>query len=395
MAKVVVIGAGASGIIASLRLSYENEVVLLEKNDKIAKKILITGNGHCNYWHDNLNINSYETDDRDGLQEILDKANDTLDYLYSLGLYPKVVDGYYYPRSNQAYSVKEIFMQNLLKRKVNIIYNAIVNDILKENGKFKIKYNDEVIEADKVIVACGSKAYPKTGSEGDSYKLLEKLGHSINEVKPALTSLVTSGDFLKEWSGIRVDAKVHLLVNDKEIKSAEGEMQLTDYGVSGICIFNLSSIASRYSNEKVQIKINFLPEINDFNAWISDRANALPNHTLEQMLESIFSYKLVNIFLHLSHISKNAYYKSLTIKEKESLCNVITSLTLDVLKTGSFDKAQVCLGGVPLKEINPKTMESKIISGLYLCGEEIDVNGECGGYNLAFAFITGYIAGGE
>lgn len=394
--RAIVIGAGASGLIAALKASEISDVTILERNDKAGKKLLLTGNGHCNYWNEDITIQKYEADSPDLIAKIITEQNkeDTLNFLYKLGIYPKVINGYYYPYSRQSYSFREVLMQNISKKKIPIIYNALVKNIIKENNEFIIFYNDEVIKADKVIVATGSKAYPKTGSDGSFYAILKFLGHSVNPIYPALTSLVSEGGYLKKWSGIRTDAKVSIFVNDKLIKEESGEVQLTDYGISGVCVFNLSSIAAQnIGSNKVTVALNFLPNIADAESWLNKRAGDLPHLNMKEILESLFSYKLTDIFLQKAGINQGAYYKSLTIKEKESLIKILTSFELNIMDTGSFDKAQVCKGGIPLKEINSFSMESKIISGLYLVGEILDVNGICGGYNLAFAFISAYIAG--
>ena len=244
-----------------------------------------------------------------------------------------------------------------------------------------------------MIISTGSKAYPKTGSTGDFYPILANLGHKLNPVYPALTSLKCQGDFMNIWSGIRTEARVSIYVQDKLKKEEVGEVQLTDYGISGVCVFNLSSIASAHLSENVKIKLNFLPYVKDFSSWLLQRSNLLPNYTLEEIFESVFSYKLNSIFFHQAKINPKAYYKSLTTSEIKALENAITNFTLDIIDTGDFAKAQVCKGGISLMDINPLTMESKVISNLYITGELLDVNGICGGYNLAFAFISGFIAG--
>lgn len=393
--RTVVVGGGASGLIAALKASENSEVIILEKNDKLGKKLLLTGNGHCNYWNKEIDTTKYESDSLELLKNILteDNINKVYKYLYTLGIYPREKDGYIYPYSNQAYSFREVLEQNIIKKKIKVIYNAKVSNIKKENNKFIITYNNENITSDKLIISAGSKSYSKTGSSGDLYPILENLGHKINPLYPALTSLKCDSDFTKIWSGIRTDAKVSIYVNDKLKKEEVGEVQLTDYGISGVCVFNLSSIASSHIGENVKVVINFLPNITDFEDFLYKRSKDLPNATMEEMFESIFSYKLNDIFFHNAHINSKAYYKSLTTSEINKLKEIMTNLKLNITGTGDFEKAQVCKGGVSLMDINPLTMESKVISNLYITGEILDVNGICGGYNLAFAFITGYIAG--
>jgi len=188
MSKVVVIGGGASGMIAAIKASEKNEVIILESNDKCGKKILLTGNGKCNYWNDNLVKENYYTDNYDALDKILKHKDVVLDFLYKLGLYPKIKNGYYYPYSSQASSVREILENELLRREVKVLYNSKVKKIEKKD-KFNIYLDGDVIEADKVILATGSKACFRTGSDGSGYGFAEKFGHHINEVLPALVKL--------------------------------------------------------------------------------------------------------------------------------------------------------------------------------------------------------------
>ena len=267
-----------------------------------------------------------------------------------------------------------------------------VEKIDKAKNKFIIKTNNGVIECDKVIIATGSKASPKTGSTGEGYKFLKDFNHTIIEVLPALVQLKTKGNFLKDWSGIRTDVEVSLYINNKNIKSDQGELQWTNYGVSGICIFNLSRFVpiALNNNAKVEVKINFLPFTNTPEDLLKDLNN---NNSINDILEGILNNKLVTVILNKSSINKNKKYNELSSKEKEILIENLTNFTVEVIGTNSYEECQICSGGVPLSEINTKTMESKIINNLHIVGELLDVDGDCGGYNLTFAWITGLLAG--
>lgn len=390
--KIVVIGAGASGIIASLVSSTNNEVVLLDRNDKVGKKILLTGNGRCNYWNSDINIDKYNTDSKENLVKILECKEKVLTYLEELGIYPKIKNGYYYPNSNQASSVQEIFSK-AVEKNVNVVYNCKVEDIVVENGHFIIKSNLDDITCDKVIVACGSKSSPKTGTDGNIFSILDKY-HTVNEVLPSLVPLKVNANFLKDWNNQRVDGKVSLYINNNFIKEEIGEIQLTDYGISGIPTFNISGLASKglNNNKKVEVKINFLPEV-DVKELIESRNNKLLNHTIEELLESVLPYQLVFTLLKISNINRDDSWNNLSSDKKDKLISNISNLTLDITGALDFDRSQVSTGGVSLTEINPNTMESLKVPGMYLVGEVLDVDGICGGFNLAFAFVTGYIAG--
>lgn len=399
MSTVAVIGAGAAGILASLNACKKHRVVLIDANDKCGKKILLTGNGRCNYWNADMGAHMYETDCKDALENIMSDINvfDVLNYLASIGIYPKIKNGYYYPYSNQASSIREIFQKKIESSSIEFKANFKVTDIKKQADGFVITSADgKTVKCDKLVIATGSKAAPKTGSDGSGYDLARRLGHRINTVSPALTSLISHGKFLKEWEKIRCDAKVSLFVNDKFVKEDTGEIQLTSTGISGICTFNISGVAAKSisDGDKVRVAINFMPNLEEgFYDWFSTRCAVLGNATLEQALESIFNYKLMFVLLKEAGVSKDDLWFKLTEDKKKALCNTIERFSLEITGADSYEKAQVCTGGVPLAEVNPYTMESTVTEGLYLAGEILDVDGRCGGYNLAFAFISGYIAG--
>ena len=394
MSKVVVIGAGASGIIASLKAAQKNEVLLIDGNSQCGKKLLVTGNGKCNYWNEDVSLKNYFTSDTDVLNKILEHKNEVLDYLYSLGIYPKVKNGYYYPASGLAASIREIFERELDRCNVKTLYNTKVLNIEKNTDKFIITTEYETIEADKVIIATGSKAAPKTGSDGSCYEIIKNFGHKVNEVLPALVGLKTNDKSIKEWAGVRCDAKISLFIDNKNVIEESGEIQLIEDGISGICTFNISGVVSKalYENKNVLVKINFVPSIENFYDFFEERNGKLNSRTIEELLESILNYKLTSVILKKSRIKKDSYWDNLTDNEKLILIKNITDFDLEINNTNSYDKAQVCTGGIPLNEIN-NNMESIYQNGLYLIGEILDVDGKCGGFNLAFAFITGYLAG--
>ena len=391
--KVVVIGAGASGIIAALVASKNNEVILLDRNDKCAKKILVTGNGRCNYWNSEIGIDKYNTDNVDNLIKILEHKNKVLEYLTNLGIYPKIKNGYYYPNSNQAASVQELLTKELMLNNVNVVNNCKVEKVEKVNNNFEIKTDTMTITCDKVIIATGSKSSPKTGTDGSSFELLKEY-HTINKVLPSLVPVKVNARFLKDWNNLRVDANVKLYINNKLIKEESGEVQLTDYGVSGIPIFNLSGIIARNLdiNNSVNLKLDFLNGVDVLNL-LNDRSNKNPNKNIEELLETVLPYQLVFVLLKESNINKTDNWNTLDLNTKQRLVDNISNLTLEVVDTLDFDRSQVSTGGVSLSEINPNTMESLNVNGMYLIGELLDVDGICGGYNLGFAFISGYLAG--
>ena len=395
MSKVVIIGAGASGLVAAIYAAKaNNEVTILERNSSVGKKILITGNGKCNYFNIDQDIKHYNCQNKEILNQIIttENLNEVLNMFDEIGIVPKIKNGYYYPNSNQAVSVKEALLLECKLLGVNIITDYYVKNIKKQNNQFII--NNE-IKADKIIIATGSKAAPKTGSDGNGYNLVNSLGHSIIKPLPALVQLISDEKDLKLWDKIRCDVKVSLIENNKLIKEETGEIQLTDYGVSGICIFNLSGKVARGidNNKKEEIIINFLPEINDFITFMHQRNTKVKGRNISQLFDGLLNYKLADFLIKKAKINKNKFWNELTQEEKETLNQKVCAFKLNIINTNSFDKAQVCSGGVPLTEINPITMESLKTKDLYFAGEILDVNGDCGGYNLTFAWVTGLLAG--
>ncbi len=398
MKDVVIIGGGAAGIVAAIFAALNNsKVTLLERNDKCGKKLLITGNGRCNYWNSDQNLNHYHTDDIDILKEIKTKENDNkiLDFFDSIGIVHKIKNGYYYPYSNQAISIKNALITKAKLLNVEIINNVFVEEIIKDST-FIINPNKENIRAKKVIITTGGMAASKTGSDGNGYNLAKTFGHTISKPLPALTSLIGEGNYFKKWAGIRSDVIISLYENDKRICTETGEIQLTDYGISGICTFNISRYASIGLNKGKNeiVKINFVPWLNSsLKDYLNQKAKEMKGYSISQILEGFLNYKLVNLLLEKSHIKNDDIWENINESNKKLLVNNITAFKVNITGTNSFDKAQVTTGGIPLTEINPKTMESNKIKGLYFAGEILDVDGDCGGYNLGFAFITGMIAG--
>ena len=397
MKHIVIIGGGASGLLAAIYAKNNNtKVTILERNSFCGKKILATGNGKCNYWNKDQNLKHYNSTNKELLEKIITEENkqEILSFFDNLGIIPKIKNGYYYPYSNQATTIRDALLREVKNKKINIITDFLVENIKKEQEIFKIYSKNNTITADKVIIATGSKASPKTGSDGIGYKLLENFNHHHITPLPALVQLKTSGSYLKEWQGIRTDVEISLLENDKIIKTEIGEIQLTDYGISGICVFNLSRHAAigLSKNKKEEVLINFLPFLKENNQKLTEILSKTTNPLKDQLL-NILNNKLVSVILKESKLNENKTYNELLEEEKHILEEYLTNFKTTIISTNSFEQAQVCSGGIPLTEINLKTMESKIVNNLFIVGELLDVDGECGGYNLTFAWISGMLAG--
>ena len=392
--RIIVIGGGASGIVASIFAKRDNnEVIVLEKNSKCLKKLLITGNGKCNYFNDDFSIDHYYSDCIDKLSGIINSDNKerVLDFFSSIGVVSRIKNGYYYPNSNQSYSVYNSLLKESSIRGVNIVCDCKVLNIVKNNDKFIVSTSNGDYVCDKVIISTGGKSYPKTGSEGDGYLFGSSLGHKLIPVVPSLVGLVSNDKFFKNLSGVRCDACVSL-----GSKNEIGEVQFTDYGLSGICIFNLSNLACRLGN--CSIKINFFYKfgINSFSSFcefFDSVCKKVHGRSICELLEGYLNYKIVNVVLKLCNINNSISWNSLSHDKKELLYEMLTSFNVSIIGTKGFDVAQVSLGGISLDDIDINTFESKIVPGLYFTGEVMDVTGDCGGYNLGFAFLSGMIAG--
>lgn len=403
MKEIIIIGGGASGLIAAIYAAKSgSKVTILEKNKTLGKKILITGNGKCNYWNDDQSLVHYHSNNREILKSILTDNNkqEILNLFNSLGVIPRIRDGYYYPYSNQATSIQTALVKECELNNIEIITETEVLNIKKENNVFKLNTTNGIYTSKKIILSTGSFACPKTGSDGLGYKLATSLEHNLIPPLPALVQLKANTPYLKDWHGIRSDVSVSLIENNQKIATQIGEIQLTNYGLSGICIFCLSGRAARgqSQNKKEQIAINFLHPFNittkeEFINWMDKRNKQVLNRSISDLLDGLLNYKLINLILKLSKIDRTKFWNNLSIKEKYLLGTNLTNFMIDITGTNSFEQAQTCTGGIPLTEINPNTMESTKTKGLYITGELLDVDGDCGGYNLSFAWITGMIAG--
>ena len=395
----IIIGCGASGIVTSIfSKNKNNRVIILEKNKTPLKKLLITGNGRCNYLNEKYSINNYYSKNLDIVDKIItDKnINEVKGFFDSIGIIPKIKNGYYYPVTNQATTIKSALIKEAELKGVEIIYEVEVLDIEKDDSKFIISTNNGDYTCDNLVISTGGVAYPKTGSDGFGFSILKKLGHSIIKPTPALVGLSANEKYFKDLDGVRTDVYLELFEDGKFLKKEEGEIQFTKYGLSGICIFNLTNYISRGLEEGKEeiVKINLVPFIDTLiTPWMDKYAKKNENKNLSELLEGFLNYKLVNVILKESNLDKDKYYLDLSNEEKLNLCKRLRCFKVKIDSTKGFDHAQISNGGIPLDEIDYMSMESKKIKNLYITGEVLDINGDCGGYNLTNAWITGMIAG--
>lgn len=404
MSKVVIIGGGVSGIISAITLkrnNLSNDVIVLERNSSCLKKLLLTGNGKCNYYNENQNINHYHSNNIELLNKIInnDNLNKVLEFWDSIGIIPKIKNGYYYPATSMAVSMKSALLCEVNNLGINIICDSLVINIRKNNESFEVITENETYVADKVIISTGGKSASKTGSDGLGYELAKNFNHTINNPFPSLVQLIGNESYYKEWSGIRCDVELSLYENNNFIKKESGEIQLTDSGISGIVTYNLSGhVSKNLSKNDEIIKINFVPFLNINNLdelvkYIDERNIKLPNRTIDELFDGIINYKLIILFIKLSNIQNKKYWHELSEIEKNKLCDYLINFKFIPVGTKGFDFSQVTCGGVSLKELNLNNFESTLVDNLYFIGEIVDIDGDCGGYNLTFAAISGLLAG--
>ena len=401
MEEIVVVGGGPSGIAAAISAKDNGKnVIILEGKDRIGKKLLMTGNGRCNLTNKNVSAEKYHSSSR----ELLDKVIGTFgikeitDFYSYIGIPVKELDGgKIYPFSLQASSVLDILRLSLEERNIEIRTSCKVKRILHKDKYFSIETSSGIIDSEKIILCAGGNSYKSTGSDGSGYVIAEGLGHSIVRPLPALTALILDYSRLKALSGIKLNGAVKIETKDAAYEES-GEILFTDYGISGPAVFNLSRFASLelYKKREAKLEIDIIPEIGkiQFNEFLRNHFLIFSYRSVSDALIGILNKKLIPILLKESKIDdihKPCYL--LSEEEINSIVNHIKSWSFNVSAAASFDMAQVTIGGVDTSEVSPKTLESKLHKNLYFAGELLDVDGDCGGYNIHFAVSSGYIAG--
>lgn len=397
--RIIIIGGGASGVITALKAKNDNnEVIIIENNDQLLKKLQLTGNGRCNYLNEDYNLSNYTSSDSSRIEQIITEKNiwSVKQFFDNIGLIYKIKNGYYYPFTNQASTVRDILINEINEKDIKVFYKNHVEKIERKDNKFFITTNEREFYSDIVVLATGSYAYPKTGCDGSGYGILKKFGHTIVEPLPALVQLESDFPLSKKWSGVRCDVKLDLIENDEVIAEEEGELQLTDYGLSGICIFNLSNYITRglYEKKKEVVSINFVPFVETLIIpWLERYNRKNEFRSIKKLLEGFLNKKIVDVVLETSEIDGNMNYSELSVSEKLKLSKYLTAFPIKITGTKGFDNCQICSGGVKLSEVDLETMESNIVNNLYITGELLDLNGKCGGYNLTTCWISGILAG--
>ncbi|MDD5687950.1 MAG: NAD(P)/FAD-dependent oxidoreductase [Elusimicrobia bacterium] len=407
---VIVVGGGAAGMFAAGR-SAENgaSVILLEKNAKLGVKFCITGNGRCNITNSGEQesfIDSYGPNGKFLYRALTEFSNgDIILFLERYGVKVMTEDsGKVFPEDGRSESVVNAFQKYIEENNVKVRYNARVGAILvRKDGDIKkvagVKLSDgETIKSKKVILATGGLSYPKTGSTGDGYEMAKSLGHTIVPLNPALVPLETEEDFVKELQGVplygvEVSAKGS---NGKKICDGKGDIMFTHFGISGPVILDMSGIISDHlsKNENVEVSINLLPGKNkqEVDEILLDLFNLNKNKFLNSIMSRLLPKSSVPVFFAHAGIPADIKCNQVSRTQRNNLVDMLADFRIKIKSARPIEEAMVTKGGVSLKEIDPYTMESKLVKGLYFCGEVIDIDGKTGGYNLQAAFSTAFLA---
>ena len=400
--EVVVIGGGAAGMMAAISAAKKGaKVTILEATERVGNKILVTGNGKCNFSNAIMDYSRYYCKNNTFLRLVFERVPscEIRKFFEEAGMLIKNKSGYLYPYGEQASIVLDILRTQLKKWQVSVVTGAKVKKVTKEDEVFYIETEKgTVYQADRVVMATGGRSYPKTGSDGSGYKLAKKLGHTIVPTVPALVQLCGSDDFYKIIAGVRMEGKVSLYVNEEPVRTEDGEIQFTDYGISGIPIFQLSRIAAYaiYNKKDVTIKADVFPNysINRIRELVKERMEIHIDNTLEEFMCGLNNKKLC--LLAIKHAGKKPEdpVRKMSYEELLEMVLYLKKIVFHIVDTKGYETAQVTAGGVEISELS-YFLQSTKVKGMFFAGEMIDVDGICGGYNLQWAFASGMVAGEE
>ncbi len=401
--KVLIIGGGASGMLAGITASKSgNDVVLLEQNEKLGKKIYITGKGRCNL-SNYCEVNEFLPNVVNNPKFLLSalykfSPKETYNFFEKNGLKLKVERGNrVFPESDKASDVTKTLEKILVNNGVDIRLNIKVIDLIVENGVCKGVITDKgEISADKTIICTGGVSYPATGSTGDGFIFAKKCGHKIINPKPSLCGIELFGNDFLEAQGLSLkNVQINLILNDKILYSDFGEMLFTHFGISGPIVLSASAILNKYVGEKISVLIDLKPALTEetIDKRLINEFSIDGNKNVSSIIRGFVPSSLVNIIAKQAKIPLNKKCAEITKNERQNLIKTLKNLTFSFKKLRPIEEAIVTSGGVDVKEVNPKTMESKLCSGLFFAGEVLNVDCFTGGYNLQTAFSTGFLAG--
>jgi hypothetical protein len=406
--QVIIIGGGASGMVAAIAARRAGaEVTLLERNSRIGKKLLATGNGRCNFTNLHADVRHYHGASPKFVYSVLSQFGvaETIAFFRQLGVDHKVEDcGKVFPMSDQASSVLDVLRYELEDLGVAVRCSALVREIRPDAGGFRLQLDDgSTVSGKRVVLAAGGKAMPASGSDGSGFELARQLGHTVVDPFPALVQLKLEGGFFKQVEGLKFTGTAEILREQgegvfKKVADDRGEILFTSYGVSGPPILQISRKAGELiqAGERPWLRLvvfdTMTPET--VKQMLSERFRNMPRKTLEIALVGLISKRLIPVLLREAGVADpRCRVANLPAGEREKITAILTGWMLPVRGTMSWQNAQVTAGGVATGEVEPRTMESRLVPGLYLCGEVLDIDAACGGYNLQWAWSSGYVAG--
>lgn len=397
---IAVVGGGAAGLVAAIMAARAGaKVLILEHNEVLGKKILATGNGKCNYTNKMQGVDKYYGQNPAFVAPVFEQfgLEETLQFFMGLGIYPKERNGGYYPQSEQATAIRDVLLMELQHQRIGIVCGCGIRGIEKTPKGFVFHTKGGDFYATKCIMATGGKTLKKSGSDGSGFLYLERFGHHVIDLVPGLVGLKGKQSFFADIAGIRADAKIDLYIENAYVCSERGELQLTNYGISGIPVFQLSRVAARalVEQKKVYATLNFVPflEKEQCLSYFKKRFKKAKEKRMSEALIGFFPEKLIPVLLEEAGIKAAKRSDKISEEELEALVDTAQGLRVDITDWNTFDTAQVTAGGVDTDEINAETMESKLCPGLYFAGEMVDIDGICGGYNLQWAWSSGAVAG--
>lgn len=400
--NISIIGGGPSGMFLSILIKRnvpDWTVRIFERNERVGKKLLATGNGRCNYTNVNMDMSNFHSSNSSFPVKILEKFDneDTIEYLKTLGIYPiSEKDGKVFPLSLQGSSVLDLLRIEMERLGVEVILEEKIDKVIKSKKNFQLIGNKKY-DADIVVVATGGKALPTSGSDGIGYRIAREFGHNIVDQYPTIVQLESNYDRIKALKGVRIDTEATLYVDGNEISTKYGDVLFTDYGLSGPAILDLSrtAIQSLINGRKVEIGVNIIGIKNEeIHNMIQERVKNLAGLEIDKFFIGIINKKLIHSVINVVQLKLGKKINIINNDEKlvKVLVKVLSDFKLTISGYKGFGNAQSTTGGVDTSEIYEDSCESKLVNNLYFVGEVLDVDGDCGGYNLQWAWSSAYAA---
>ena len=394
---LAIIGGGASGMAAALAAAENpnTQVLLLERQARVGRKLQATGNGRCNLSNIHAAQGGYHGADAAFASPAIRSFDPeaTLNWFQGLGLFTVIEpSGKVYPYSDQANSVVDVLRLALEKPNITLKTGFEVQKIRKTDQGFQISSEEEILNCDKLIIACGGLAGSKLGGSMSGYKLLAKLGHKSTRLRPALVQIRSSWASLPSLKGVRTNCHVRIFRDDALFAQSTGELQFTELGISGPVVFEISRDVC-YGPGKWTARLDFLPNVEETALQSELQRRSMTNLPMEELLTGILHNRLGRVLSKTAGIKGKDYVNQISRRELDAVCRAVKELEVELTEPLGMDSAQVTAGGVITEQFDPNTMESKLVPGLYACGEVLDIDGDCGGYNLQWAWSSGRLAG--